>query len=106
MEGDVDPIHGSIAPPPPREERNSDLRLRRPRGPDAAADVREAAARLPRPSATREKRPPFGTRSQATRSSSSTTRTCCDRLETWKTLRESHVTQEPTESPHHQDDAP
>jgi len=59
MEGDVDPIHGSVAPPPPREERNSDLRLRRPRGPDAVADVREAAARLPRHRLRERRGPPW-----------------------------------------------
>lgn len=47
VEGDAHSVHGPTASPPPCEERGPHLRLRRPRGADALADVREAPARLP-----------------------------------------------------------
>ena len=47
VEGDAGPVHRPPPPAPSRQDGGPNLRLRRPRRADAAADVREAAARVP-----------------------------------------------------------
>src|SRR5258708_5894363 len=48
LEGNADPVQRSPPPSPSRQDRGSHLRLRGRRGPDASADVQEAAHHLPR----------------------------------------------------------
>jgi hypothetical protein len=48
VERDAHPVHGPAPPSSSRQDRGAHLRLRRPRCADAAPDVREAVARVPR----------------------------------------------------------